>query len=156
MNDEQNIPKKRALRPQRLFLFTAFGTVIVAAVYYLFFPYAYFDLSVNRYFIISSYFLWLIFSAYLFLLATIYYVASRGKLRSRNRLVTVHYIFVLLFLVTFFGFSLFNENYVRELLSNFSMSMVFLVYGLLFLLDMVLFFTGLIFLVANILDFRKR
>jgi hypothetical protein len=138
------------------FLITGLASLLIAAVYYFAFPGAYFDLSIENYFTVSNHYVWLLFAVYALFLAAIYYAAYKGKLVLRRWLVTLHFVFVLLFLVFFAALSSFNAPAMRAFLSGLPMLVVIGIYGAVFVVDVLLMVSGLLMLIVNIASFRRE
>lgn len=142
-------------KPYLFFLGIAIITLLVGVIYFYYYPEAYFDLGGDYELSLSCSICWLMFSGYGFILSGIYYTAARGRLKTRNWLVLSHFIFVILFLLLFFAFSSFNTAYVQDHISGLPFFTLITVYGLIFLLDLIMFVISLILLMVNILSFKK-
>ncbi|MGZ3882928.1 MAG: hypothetical protein ACXVPQ_04895 [Bacteroidia bacterium] len=94
---------------------------------------------------------------YLLVLGLIYYAAYRAGLQSRKWLVVSHYAFVILFLMLFLSFCLFDIPEIQRLISWFNLSLATAVicYALLLSTDIVIFFIGLLLLMLNFFSFKK-
>jgi|GEM_PF-6873118 len=149
------MPKSFFQKPQLFFLGIAVATALVAINYFYYYPESYFDLGGDIQLTLSSSTCWFIFSGYALVLAGIYYTASKGRLKTRDWLVILHFIFVILFLLVFFAFSSFNTPYVQDHISGIPFLSLMVVYGMVFLLDLIFFVISLILLLVNILSFRK-
>lgn len=142
-------------KPQLFFFGVAIATLLVAVNYFYYYPEAYFDLGGNYEFSVSCATCWFAFSGYTFILSGIYYTAAKGKLKTRHWLVLLHFVFVILFLLLFFAFSSFNTPYVQDHISGIPFFTLILIYGVVFLMDLIVFVISLILLFANILSFRR-
>jgi hypothetical protein len=143
-------------RPMLPFLLTALFAMMVALFFLSLFPQARFDLSIYNHAIsIKQSAVWLLFSAYLFLLGTIYYVISSVRLRTKKWLVLSHYVFIVLFLIFFALFSSFANRGVQKLISGIPLTTLITLYGTIFVIDALFFLLGLLMLVANLLTLKK-
>lgn len=143
-------------KPYKPFFLISAVTILISLTYYFYFPDSYFDISIGRYFSLSNYYAWFIFGSYTFVLGVIYYLSAQNNLKTRRWLLNTHFVFVLLFMVLFFMLSSFNTAWVREFTSARSFFSVLLVYGSLYLLDIVFLVSGLMLLVVNLLDQQRR
>jgi hypothetical protein len=144
------------LKPYRMFSVVGLISFLVALYYYFFDPESSFDISVGTYIELPSFAAWLVLSAYVFFLAIIYYVAEKGKLHTRTWLVKTHFIVVLLFLLLFFVFSSFNTPFVRDLVAGTPFLTLMVVYGTLFLVDLIFFIGGIALLLVNLFTLKKN
>jgi hypothetical protein len=142
-------------KPYLLFSVTGIISLLVSAYYYFCLPDSSFDISVRKYFEINSAVAWLTLSGYNFLLAAIYFITAKRELHTRNWLVITHFVFVILFLLVFFAFSSFNAPYAREIVSGMPFLTLVVLYGMVFLTDVIFFITGIALLVVNILTMKK-
>lgn len=142
-------------KPYRPFFILAVISLVITLGYRIFSPATYFDINIRDYYTLNNFYLWLVFSAYVFLLGGIYFIIDRKNLHTRTWLLRAHYIFIILFLFFFFLFSLFNTVQVQELTSGISFFVLFGIYGALFIIDVVFFIAGLLLLFFNIISLKK-
>jgi hypothetical protein len=144
-------------KPFGPFLATGLVTATIALYLKLIHPEAWFDVSVyNTDLRASQASIWFGFSLYLFLLAGIYFLTRRAKLRMKRWLIILHYTFVLLFLILFTVFSAFNYKEVQRMVSGTPITTLILVYGLVFFTDLAFFAIGILMLPVNILSAKKN
>ncbi|WP_317897707.1 hypothetical protein [Aurantibacillus circumpalustris] len=142
-------------KPQTFFFGIALVTLLVAVNYFYYYPEAYFDLGGDFEFSVSCSTCWFAFSVYTLILSGIYYTASKGGVKTRHWLLMSHFIFVILFLLMFFVFSSFNTSYVQDRISGLPFITLIVIYGVIFLLDLIFFAISMILLLLNILSFKK-
>jgi len=144
-------------KPYQPFFITGVIALVISLYFRTAHPGSLFDISVyNTDFVISNSRIWFLFSAYLFFLSLIYYIISKGKLKTKRWLVISHYIFIVSFLVFFAIFSAFGNRDVRRLIADIPAITLITVYGTIFFIDVALFLFGLLFLIINLFSLKKR
>ena len=105
----------------------------------------------------SSAFFWLVFSFYSFLLAGIYFLADRSKLKFRRWMVIIHYISISLFLILSAVLNISGTHVFREFISSYKLSILTLlsIYVIMLAFDFLLFIIGLISLFVNLIFAQK-
>lgn len=141
----------------QLFLITGIISFGIAFFFKTAFPKSFFELSVyDVYFTTLTSRIWFLFSGYLFLLSTIYYIISRTKLKMKTWLVISHYTFIILFLVFFALFTSLTNQRIQSLFGGIPLITLISIYGIVFLIDAVFFVLGLLFLFVNLFSLRKK
>jgi hypothetical protein len=142
-------------KPYKPFFLVAVLSLAIAFMYRIFSPETYFDLSFYDYMTLNNFYLWIVFSAYIFLLSAIYYIVHKKGLHARTWLIRSHFIFIILFLLLLFTFSLFNTVPFQQVTSGMPFLVLFGIYGTIFFIDLVLFVIGLLILLVNIFSLKK-
>jgi hypothetical protein len=141
----------------RLFLLTGFVSLCIALVFKGVYPTSFLDVSIYGVDInIASSQIWFLFTGYLFLLTSIYFVISKAKLKTKKWLVISHYSFIVLFLVFFAIFSSLSSWGAQRLLDEIPLITLITIYGILFLIDVIFFALGILFLFVNIFSLSKN
>ena len=144
-------------RTYQLFLLIGFISLGVALFFKSVFPYTSFDLSIYDIDVsIATSRIWFLFTGYLFLLASIYFVISKTKLKTKKWLVISHYTFIVLFLVFFAIFSSFASPGVQRLFIKVPLITLVSMYGIIFLIDAVFFILGVLLLFVNLFSLSKN
>ena len=143
-------------KPYEPFFIAGLVTMCIALGYFLFSRNSYFDVSLKNYMVLRSFYVWFIFSAYIFLLSGLYFAISKMKFRVKKWLLVPHFIFVILFLLSFLVFSSFNTELVKNYFAETPFLVLFSFYGLIFLLDIFFFITSMLFLIINLFSFKKE
>lgn len=142
-------------KPQLFFFGIAIIALLVAINYFYYYPEAYFDLGGDYQFTVSCSTCWFMFSGYTLILSAIYYTSAKGKLKTRHWLVFLHFIFVILLLLLFFFFSSFNTDDVQKRVSGLPFLTAINIYGVVFLLNLIILAISLILLIVNVLSFKR-
>lgn len=139
------------------FLLTGAFTFIIAVYLRYAHPNEALDLNYrNNFYNIPDYKIWFIFSLYLGLMAILYYLVNRKKIRTRKWMVTLHYIFIILFLIFFVGFSLLNNREFQSLIASLSLLNVILIYGIIVILDVSFLLAGVVLFIINLITLKKK
>jgi len=143
-------------RAYQLFLLIGFISLGVALFFKSTFPDTFFDVSIYDIDIsMATSRIWFLFTGYLFLLAFIYFVIGKTKLKTKKWLVISHYTFIVLFLVFFALFSSFGNPSVQRLFTRVPLITLISLYGIVFLIDTVFFILGVLLLFINLFSLNK-
>lgn len=140
-----------------LFLITGLISASVAFFFKVAYPNSLFDVSVyDVNFITKTSRIWFLFTGYLLLLAFIYYIISKKKLKTKSWLVISHYTFIILFLAFFALFSSFSNQNIQKLLGGIPLFTLITLYGIIFLIDVIFFILGILFLFISLFSLNKN
>jgi len=142
-------------KPYKPFFLLGIVCAIITVLYQVLSPETYFDLSFYEYMTLNHFYVWLIFTCYVFLLSGVYYVTHRKGLHVRTWMLRSHFVFISIFLILLFTFSLFNTVSFQHITSGMPFLVLFGIYGIIFFIDLVLFGVSLVLLLVNIFSMKK-
>jgi hypothetical protein len=144
-------------QPFKPFFITGLATLGIALFLYVIYPASFFVFSGYGADIeIENYRVWILISSFLFFLAAIYYVAGKAKLKWKDWMVILHYVFIVLFIVFFAFFSLFGSKDFQRMMSDTPLIVMVGIYGLVFAIDALLFLIGFIVFFINLFSLRNQ